>query len=112
MKMKREIADTIRCVGSVASAYLVLTIGTGIAASLLGLSHPLEGTGTIVVSIFVIGPLSIFVVLPAAVLSLRWQAASRWRVAAVALNLLGTACAVLSGVWALALFRMGPINPG
>lgn len=110
--MKKIIADTIRGVGSVASAYLILTIGTGIITSLLQLSHPLEGTGTIVVSIFLIGPLSIFVVLPAAVLSFRWQVAPRWRMAAVTLNLLGTACAVLSAMWAFALFRMGPINPG
>jgi hypothetical protein len=112
MKMKMAIADTILVVGSIASAYLVLTIGSGIMASLLHLSHPLEGSGTIVVSIFLIGPLSIFVVLPATVLSFRWQVALRWRAAAVALNLLGTACAVLSVVWALALFRMGAINPG
>jgi len=44
------------------------TLGTGILASVLHLSHPLAGSPVIVLTIFVGGPLSILFILPAFVL--------------------------------------------
>ena len=108
----KKIGDFIRVTGLVLSAYLLFTIGTAIVASVLNLPYPSGASGVIVVTIFILGPASILFVLPATIVSIRLPKCSRLKKSQIALTAFGTACSALAILWALVLWRMGPINPG
>jgi len=110
--MKKEIATFFRGFGSVLSAYLILVVGTSLLASVCNMPHPLTGSPVIVLTIFIGGPLSILFIVPAFVLSFRWDASRRAKCIVAILNGVGALCSLASILWALALWRIGPINPG
>ncbi len=110
--MKNEVAAIFRWIGSMLSAYLLLTIGTATLATLLNLPHPLAGSPFVVSTILLGGPISIVFIIPAFVLSLRGAAPTMTKAAVVSLNGLGILCSIASMLWSFALWRMGPLNPG
>ena len=111
-EIMKKMGDFIRVTGLALSAYLLLTIGTAVAASVLNLPYPHQASAVIVVTIFILGPVSILFVLPATILSVRLPKGSRLKKSQIVLTTVGTACSALAILWALVLWKMGPINPG
>ena len=108
--MKKEIADFFRICGSVLSIYLILIFGYGLFLHLAGLSDKLGLSFLGTVTIFLIGPLSIFFVTPAFVLSLNWSEKNSLKIICATVNALGIACSLASAYGAFMLFKIGPLN--